>query len=540
MTPRQVGADTVVPPGAPGGAETGGPPDGTTSARDSVVDQYYAAFNARDFDAWLETLDEDVEVLIDAGVLRGRLVARAYLSGIMQAYPGVTVANRRVVADSPDAVVSEFQLLNPTAALVPDPSGPDGAGVPWRLDGVTCEVLRLRRGRISSLHSYYSPAPTDRTPVAEVPSRAEAARIAQRQAALGRVAAHVAGGASEQNLVATMNQVTAELAGVDISLMMRFESDGTAVLLAASGVVDEPAILGRRFEVGEDILAVRDSGRALRFGPQGWPLLQSDELQQDEAQPSSVPGVHGRVQWCVGVPIILRGTVWGVCVLASSRAEPFADDTESRITAFTELASTALTNAQANDELRERAREQAELLETAEIAAGGAEPPEVFAAIVRSASALLEGLPTVLQRFVDDESADLLAVHGLHADVPRAGKRVIVDPDGVTAEVQRTGQPARIDDYRKPSGKSARHAGRASRVGGGPGGGRRPTMGRPGGEFHGRSAATCGRTATVADRGNRRGGNRRRPRPWRVACPGAGAGRIASNRRIGGEGGGPG
>ena len=90
------------------------------------------------------------------------------------------------------------------------------------------------------------PAPTDRTPTAEVPSRAEAARIAHRQAALGRVATHVAGGGSEQDLVAVINQVIAELAGVDISLMMRFESDDTAVLLAASGLVDDPALLGRR------------------------------------------------------------------------------------------------------------------------------------------------------------------------------------------------------------------------------------------------------------------------------------------------------
>ena len=128
--------------------------------------------------------------------------------------------------------------------------------------------------------------------------------------------------------------------------------------------------------------------------------------------------------------------------------------------------STALANAQANDELRERAREQAELLEIAEIAAGGAEPPEVFATITRSASALLEGLPTVLMRFVDEESADLLAVQGIVADVPRDGKRVVVDPAGVTAEVQRTGRPARIDDYRKPPGNSlARQVGLRASVG---------------------------------------------------------------------------
>lgn len=338
---------------------------------DSVVDRYYASFNARDFDAWAETLDEDVEILTDAGVLRGRLVARTYLSGILQAYPGVTVADRRVVAGSPDAVVSEFHLANPTTVLVPDPSGRDRPGVPWRLDGVTCEVLRLRGDRISSLHSYYSPTSTDRTPVAEVPSRAEAARIAHRHAALGRVATHVAGGGSEQDLVFLMNQVIAEFAGVDVSLMMRFDTADTAVLLAASGLVDAAAILGRRLGVGEDIRAVRDSGRALRFGARGWPLPQSADEQ----------AAAGRIQRCVGVPIILRGKVWGISLLGSAREEPFADDTETGITAFTELASTALTNAQANDELTELAREQAALRRVAELVARGAQERQIYHAV---------------------------------------------------------------------------------------------------------------------------------------------------------------
>ena len=443
MTARRRARAAQVRGKRPSGAgEPGFSTHGRTSIQDSVVDRYYAAFNARDFDAWVETLDEDVEVLIDAGVLRGRLVARSYLSGITEAYPGVTVADRRVVAQSPDAVVSEFRLVNPTVALVPDPADPDRPGVPWRLDGVTCEVLRLRGDRISSLHSYYSPTPTDRTPVAEVPSRAEAARIAHRQAALGRVATQVAGGGSEQDLVTVINQVIAEFAGAGVSLMMRFETGDTAVVLAVSDGVDDIATTGEWLVLPDDIRAVRDSGHAMRFGANGWPL--------PGALAQLPPGQE--LRWCVGVPITLHGRIWGVSLLGSTRNEPFADDIEDGIAAFTQLVSTALANAQANDELRERAREQAELLEIAEIAAGGAEPPEVFAAVTRSASTLLQGLPTVLMRFVDDESADLLAVHGIDADVPRAGRRVVVDPAGVAAEVRRTGQPARIDDYLKAPG----------------------------------------------------------------------------------------
>ena len=409
-----------------------------TSAPLLLADRYYAAFNARDIDGWLEMLDEDVQILVDAGVLRGRDAALRYVTGILHAYPGVTVSSRRVVAVSGDAVVSEFQLTNPRSMVAADPAAADGPAVPWRLDGVTCEVLRLDGNRLTSLHSYYCPTATDRTPTALVPSRAEAARIAHRQAALGRVATQAAGGGSEQELVAVINQVIADFAGVDVSLIMRFENDGTASLLAASDLVDDTAVIGQRLDLHDDIQAIRDSGRSLQFGAQGWPLRKS-----------LMGSSSDEVRWCVGVPIQLHGKIWGVSLLGSARDEPFTEDIEG-IAAFTQLVSTALSNAQANDALRERAREQAELLQVAEIAAAGADPIDVFTAVVRSASAVLNGQPITLMRFVDDTVADVLAFSG--AGIPASGERLVIDPDSVTALVQRTGRSARIDNYRTTPG----------------------------------------------------------------------------------------
>ena len=407
----------------------------------SLADRYYAAFNARDLDAWLDTLDEEVEIVNDGGVLRGRVAARAHLTGILQVFPGVTVASRRVVAVSHDAVVSEFRLVNPLAALSPNPTALADPIAPWRLDGITCEVLRVRGDRLVSLHSYYSPTPDDRTPTAAVPSRAEAARIADRQASLGRIASHVGSGGSEGDLVEVINQVIAELAAVDVSLMLRFEADDTAVLLATSGLADDDSVpVGRRLALSEDIRAVRDSGRAVHFGSRGWPL--EGRLGR--------PAGDKDLRWCVGIPISLHGRIWGVSVLGSARDEPFADDIAEGITVFTHLVSTALANAQANGELRERAREQSELLRVAEIAVAGANPAEVFRAVVESASVVFNGLPTTLIRFVDDEVADVLAFSG--AGISASGERLQIDPTSVTAQVHRTGQPARIDNYRETPG----------------------------------------------------------------------------------------
>ena len=55
-------------------------PPGDSVSSTSLADRYYEAFNARDLDAWLDTLDEEVEIVNDGGVLRGRTAARAHLA----------------------------------------------------------------------------------------------------------------------------------------------------------------------------------------------------------------------------------------------------------------------------------------------------------------------------------------------------------------------------------------------------------------------------------------------------------------------------
>jgi signal transduction histidine kinase len=53
----------------------------------------------------------------------------------------------------------------------------------------------------------------------------------------------------------------------------------------------------------------------------------------------------------VGVPIRVEGRLWGVMIVASSREEPLPADTERQLAGFTELAATAIANAQARAEV---------------------------------------------------------------------------------------------------------------------------------------------------------------------------------------------
>ena len=57
-------------------------------------------------------------------------------------------------------------------------------------------------------------------------------------------------------------------------------------------------------------------------------------------------------------------------------------DAEQRVTQFTELVATAIANAQARDELRRLADEQAALRRVATLVAEAAPPPEVFDAVI--------------------------------------------------------------------------------------------------------------------------------------------------------------
>ena len=64
-------------------------------------------------------------------------------------------------------------------------------------------------------------------------------------------------------------------------------------------------------------------------------------------------------------------------------------DTESRLTAFSELVATALSNAEARAEVRRLAHEQAALRRVATLVARESPPAEVFAAVAEEVARLL-------------------------------------------------------------------------------------------------------------------------------------------------------
>ena len=115
-------------------------------------------------------------------------------------------------------------------------------------------------------------------------------------------------------------------------------------------------------------------------------------------------------------------------------------------------------NARLYAEYRQLATEQAALRRLATLVARGAEPSEVFDAVVNEMRRCLATEGAGLWRYeANDEITLLAATHHPAAQVMRqpVGFRMTIDGSTLAAAVQRTGRPARVDSYENTAGRVA-------------------------------------------------------------------------------------
>ncbi|MDT5363958.1 MAG: hypothetical protein QOC69_5720 [Mycobacterium sp.] len=168
--------------------------------------------------------------------------------------------------------------------------------------------------------------------------------LAEQQAALRRVATLVARGVAPSEVFSAVATELARCLGVHYSALWRYQSDGTATLLAALN--EDPGLtkmpVGARISLeGDSISAmVLRTGRAAR-------------IDSFESAPGSAAARFRELglRVAVGAPIVVGGRVWGAAVVGSSRPEPLPSDTEARVGDFADLVATAIANAQAHAEL---------------------------------------------------------------------------------------------------------------------------------------------------------------------------------------------
>jgi signal transduction histidine kinase len=174
------------------------------------------------------------------------------------------------------------------------------------------------------------------TAIASAQAGVELRGFAEEQGALRRVATLVATAAPPEEVFAAVAEEAGRLLRADATLLSRYDQDTEATVVAGwTSAGGTPAPLGTRLTLGGRDLhtLVFQSGRPARM----------DNYGEASAAAVAVARKAG-VRSAAGVPISVEGRLWGVIGIASGHELP--QDTEARLAGFTELAATAMANAE--------------------------------------------------------------------------------------------------------------------------------------------------------------------------------------------------
>jgi PAS domain S-box-containing protein len=288
----------------------------------------------------------------------------------------------------------------------------------------------------------------------------ETRRAAEEQAALRRVATLVARGAAPDLVIAAVAEEAGKLLSADIALIGRYGAGPTVTAIAGWRPDGKPVPLGT---------AVRLGGRnvmSLVFSVGGPARLEAYSKATGEL--GTLARASG-VGSAVGVPIEVEGRLWGVMMVSLEHEARWPPGTEEQLARFTDLAATAIANADAREELRHVAAEQSALRRVATLVAQGVAPELVFNAVAGEVGKLLPGVDLALiARYRPEQSVEFVGGWSSVDEPGWVGTTVRIGGQNVSTAVFQTEQPARIDrldDDAMPLTGVARGAGARSSAG---------------------------------------------------------------------------
>ena len=167
--------------------------------------------------------------------------------------------------------------------------------------------------------------------------------LADEQAALRRVATLVARGPAQGAVFAAVAEEVGRLFAAEAAGVVRYDAEGGATAVGSwSGEGPSSFWTGTMKLGGRNVTTlVYDTGRSARvdrYDP------------DDESEVTTVVRGSG-IRSAVGAPIIVDGRVWGALQVTSAHDADLPPDIESRLANFTDLAATAIGNAEAQAEL---------------------------------------------------------------------------------------------------------------------------------------------------------------------------------------------
>jgi signal transduction histidine kinase len=291
-------------------------------------------------------------------------------------------------------------------------------------------------------------------------SEARALGLANEQAALRRVAVLVAQQPSPSEVFTAVTQAVGLLLGADLAALHVFPGDGTARTIASWSGDGGPILpIELRFPLDGDSVAARIFETAAP--------ARIDSYAEAEGEAVDLAR-RLRVRSTVGAPILVQGELWGALMAATRGVEPWAENAETRIAAFTELVATAIANAESREALAELADEQAALRRVATLVAQGASPQDLFEAVAEEVGRVLPAGSATMGRFEPDGSVTGVASWSTTEAAFPTGGRWPAEGTNVAWMVLQTGRSARIDDFSAatdPIGATSREAGIKSCVG---------------------------------------------------------------------------
>ncbi|MER7008103.1 DUF4118 domain-containing protein [Dactylosporangium sp. NPDC000555] len=198
------------------------------------------------------------------------------------------------------------------------------------------QVRRLRQRVVPSLASLLRAARERGVMLNALELRGEAfQQLARQQTALRRVATLVARGASPTEVFDAVMTEVSRLLDNRHTTLVRYESDDRLTIVATNqpGL---PGLIGSGRPIEDSAVASRvwHTGGAVRI--------------DDYADVPGTSGALGRmlgIHAAVGVPIVVEDRLWGAVAVSSMRPEPLPRDAEASIRDFTDLAATAISNA---------------------------------------------------------------------------------------------------------------------------------------------------------------------------------------------------
>ena len=291
------------------------------------------------------------------------------------------------------------------------------------------------------------------TAIANAEGRTELARLAEDQAALGRVATLVAHGAAPHEVFAAVTREVGLLLGASLAGMGRYgTADRVTVLAAWDAEGEQHQVVSSPWPLkGGDLASM-----VFRTG-------QSVRIESYEGVPGPIAAFvrdELGIASSVASPIVVEGRLWGVLFLHAKQPDrSFTRDAESRLVGFTELVAAAIANAESRTGLAQLAEEQAALNRVATLVARGVESGEVLRAATEEVARLLDVEFAGLGRYESDGTLTIVASWGRAVDFVPVRSRWNIGGRDIGTLVFETGRPARINSHAGAPGRLSRAAG---------------------------------------------------------------------------------